>query len=63
MVTDDSHPELDRDIGLLTNCPIVTSNAAQSVFVTWRCGLDVEGLRVQSLERMRRVFIMVLVAG
>jgi hypothetical protein len=70
-------PDLDRDIGLLTNCPIVTSDDAQSVFVNWRyrphiehtyrldqeTGLDVEDLRVQSLERMRRVFIMVLAAA
>jgi hypothetical protein len=70
-------PDLDRDIGLLTNCPIVTSDDAQSVFVTWRyrphiehtyrldqeAGLDVEDLRVQSLEHMRRVFLMVLVAA
>lgn len=70
-------PDLDRDIGLLTNCPIVTSDDAQFVFVTWRCrphiehtyrldqetGLDIEDLRVQSLERMRRVFVMVLVAA
>src|SRR5258707_3916450 len=70
-------PDLDRDIGLLTNCPIVTSDDAQSVFVTWRyrphiehtyrldqeAGLDVEDMRVQSLEHMRRVFVMVLVAA
>jgi len=70
-------PELDRDIGLLTNCPILTTDQAQAVFVTWRCrphiehtyrldqeaGLDVEDMRVHSLEHMRRVFVMVLVAA
>jgi hypothetical protein len=70
-------PELDRDIGLLTNRPILSATDAQSTFVTWRCrphiehtyrldqeaGLDVEDLRVQSLDAMRRVFLMVLVAA
>ncbi len=70
-------PELDRNIALLTNCPIITADHAQSVFVTWRyrpqiehtyrldqeAGLDVEDMRVQSLEHMRRVFVMVLVAA
>ncbi len=70
-------PDLNRDIGLLTNRPIVTSDHAQTVFSSWRyrphiehtyrldqeAGLDVEDLRVQTLEHMRRVFIMVLVAA
>jgi hypothetical protein len=70
-------PDLDRDIGLLTNCPIATPEDAQTVFVTWRyrphiehtyrldqeAGLDLEDLRVHSLEHMRRVFIMVLAAA
>jgi len=70
-------PDLDRDIGLLTNRPINSAQEAQSVFVTWRyrpqiehtyrldqeAGLDVEDLRVHTLEPMRRVFLMVLVAA
>lgn len=70
-------PDLDRDIGLLTNRPIQTATDAQTVFVTWRyrpaiehtyrldqeAGVDVEDLRVHTLEHMRRVFIMVLVAA
>jgi hypothetical protein len=70
-------PDLDRDIGLLTNRPIRCANDAQSAFVTWRCrphiehtyrldqeaGLDVEDLRVHTLEPMRRVFLMTLVAA
>jgi len=70
-------PDLDRDIGLLTNRPITTSADAQAVFVTWRyrpdiehtyrldqeTGLDVEDLRVHTLEHMRRVFLMVLAAA
>ena len=70
-------PDLDRDIGLLTNRPIQTAAEAETVFVTWRCrpqiehtyrldqeaGVDVEDLRVQTLEHMRRVFVMVLAAA
>jgi hypothetical protein len=70
-------PDLDRDIGLLTNRPIHIAAEAQTVFVTWRCrpqiehtyrldqeaGVDVEDLRVQTLEHMRRVFFMVLAAA
>jgi hypothetical protein len=70
-------PDLDRDIGLLTNRPIQTAAEAEAVFVTWRCrpqiehtyrldqeaGVDVEDLRVQTLEHMRRVFFMVLAAA
>ncbi len=70
-------PDLDRDIGLLTNRLIQTVADAEVVFVTWRCrpdiehtyrldqeaGVDVEDLRVQTLEHMRRVFFMVLAAA
>ncbi len=70
-------PDLDRDIGLLTHRPILTAADAESVFITWRfrpdiehpyrldqeAGVDVEDLRVQTLEHMRRVFFMVLAAA
>ncbi len=70
-------PDLDRDFGLLTNRPLLNADDAQSAFVTWRyrphiehtyrldqeAGLDVEDLRVQTLEHMRRVFFMVLTAA
>ena len=70
-------PDLDRDFGLLTNRPVCSAQDAQSVFVTWRyrphiehtyrldqeAGLDVEDLRVHTLEPIRRVFLMVLVAA
>ncbi len=70
-------PDLDRDIALLTNRPVQTTAEAEAVFVTWRCrpdiehtyrldqeaGVDVEDLRVQTLEHMRRVFFMVLTAA
>lgn len=70
-------PDLDRNFGLLTNRPICSALAAHSIFVTWRyrphiehtyrldqeAGLDIEDLRVHTLEPMRRVFLMVLVAA
>jgi len=70
-------PDLDRDIGLLTNRPVLSPADAQAVFVTWRfrpdiehtyrldqeAGLDVEDLRVHTLEHMRRIFLMVLAAA
>jgi hypothetical protein len=70
-------PDLDHDIGLLTNRPIVDAPTAQRVLTAWRyrpqiehtyrfdqeAGLDVEDMRVHSLERMRRVFLMVLLAA
>ncbi len=70
-------PDLNRTIGLLTNRPIQTMAAAETVLVTGRyrpdieqtyrldqeAGVDVEDLRVQTLEQMRRVFLMVLAAA
>ena len=70
-------PDLNRDIGLLTNRPVQTMTDAEAVFVTWRyrpaiehtyrldqeAGVDVEDLRVQTLEHMRRVFFVVLAAA
>ena len=70
-------PDLDRDIGLLTNRPIQTVTDAETVLVTWpyrpdiehtyrldqEAGVNVEDLRVQTLEHTRRVFLMVLTAA
>jgi hypothetical protein len=70
-------PDLDRDIGLLTNRPIQTVTDAETVLVTWRsrpdieptyrldqeAGVDGEDLRVQTLEHMRPVFLMALAAA
>jgi hypothetical protein len=70
-------PDLDRDIGLLTNRPIQTVTDAETVLVTWRsrpdieptyrldqeAGVDGEDLRVQTLEHMRSVFLMALAAA
>jgi hypothetical protein len=70
-------PDHDRDLVLLTNIPIRTATEAQAVYTEWRYrpriehtyrfdqedGLDVEDMRVQTLERMRRVFVLVLMAA
>jgi hypothetical protein len=62
---------------LLTNIPIFSVPIAQEIYADWRLrgriehgyrfdqeqGLDVEDLRVHTLERMRRVFALVLVAA
>jgi len=71
------HPEEDRDLVLLTNVPITTPADAQLVYDQWRhrpsiehtyrfeheAGLDVEDMQVQSLEVMRRLFVLVLLTA
>jgi len=66
-----------RILTLLTNVPILNETIAQEIYTDWRLrgriehgyrfdqeqGLDVEDLRVQTVERMRRVFALVLVAA
>ncbi len=70
-------PDYDRDLVLLTNIPIRSAADAQTVYTDWRYrpqiehtyrfdqedGLDVEDMRVQTLERMRRIFVLVLMAA
>lgn len=70
-------PALDRTLVLLTNVPLHSINEVRQVYDDWRLrariehgyrfdqeqGLDVEDMRVQSLEAMRRLFILVLVAA
>ena len=67
----------NRILTLLTNIPILNETSAQEIYNDWRLrgriehgyrfdqeqGLDVEDLRVHTLERMRRVFALVLVAA
>ncbi len=67
----------ERTLVLLTNVPITSVQKAQSVYSDWRLrsriehgyrfdqeqGLDVEDMRVQTVERMRRLFALVLVAA
>ena len=62
---------------LLTNIPIRTQRMAQEIYNDWRLrgriehgyrfdqeqGLDVEDVRVHTLERMRRIFALVLLAA
>lgn len=75
LIADD--PDDQRQIILLTNVPLTTPEVAEQVYTQWRCrpriehtyrfdqeqGLDVEDMRVQTLERMRRVFVLVLLAA
>lgn len=70
-------PALNRTLVLLTNVPLVTINVVRQVYDDWRLrsriehgyrfdqeqGLDVEDMRVQSLEAMQRLFILVLTAA
>jgi len=70
-------PDYDHDLVLLTNIPVSTAAQAQAVYTEWRYrpqiehiyrfdqedGLDIEDMRVQTLERMRRVFVLVLMAA
>ena len=72
----ESHLE-KRILTWLTNVPILNETSAQEIYNDWRLrrriqqgyrfdqeqGLDVEDLRVQTVERMRRIFALVLVAA
>jgi len=65
------------DLVLITNVPIETAHDAETVYTEWRYrpqvehtyrfdqegGLDVEDMRVRTMERMRRVFVLVLLAA
>jgi hypothetical protein len=66
----------NRDLVLITNVPIDSADDAETVYTEWRHrpriehtyrfdqedGLDVEDMRVRTMERMRRVFVLVLLA-
>jgi hypothetical protein len=70
-------PAQDRTLVLLTNVPLDSIEAVRSVYDDWRLrariehgyrfdqeqGLDVEDMRVQTLERMKRLFLLVLAAA
>lgn len=70
-------PNSGHDLVLLTNRPIYSAADAQAVYNEWRHrpqiehtyrfdqedGLDVEDMRLQTLERMRRMFVLVLLAA
>jgi len=75
LVTEDSLE--NRTLVLLTNVPLDSVQQVKQVYDDWRLrtriehgyrfdqeqGLDVEDMRVRSLERMRRLFILVLLAA
>jgi len=70
-------PDFDRDLVLITNVPIHTASDAKTVYTDWRFrpqiehtyrfdqedGLDIEDVRVRTLERMRRIFVLTLIAA
>lgn len=70
-------PDKDRTLTLITNIPLHSIADVRSVYDDWRLrsriehgyrfdqeqGLDVEDVRVQTLERMKRLFILVLAAA
>jgi hypothetical protein len=74
IVAHDAHR--NHDLVLITNVPVDTAHDAQALYTQWRHrpqiehtyrfdqedGLDIEDVRVQTLERMRRVFVLVLLA-
>lgn len=67
----------NRTLTLITNVPILNEAIAQQLYADWRLreriehgyrfdqeqGLDMEDVRVHTLERMRRIFALVLVAA
>ena len=75
LVADDE--TLNRQLVLITNIPLTSVAAMQQVYNDWRLrtriehgyrfdqeqGLDVEDMRVQTVERMRRLFAVVLLAA
>ncbi len=70
-------PVSGHDLVLLTNLPIHSAAEAKTVYTEWRYrpqiehtyrfdqedGLDIEDMRVHTLERMRRIFVLVLLAA
>jgi hypothetical protein len=75
LVADD--PDMDRQLVLITNIPLQTVAVVQQVYNDWRLrsriehgyrfdqeqGLDVEDMRVHTLDRMRRLFAIVLLSA
>jgi hypothetical protein len=70
-------PDEERVIVLLTNIAIANAEDARLVYTEWRhrpkiehvyrfeqeAGLDIEDVRVRTIERMRRVFVLVLITA
>jgi hypothetical protein len=75
LVADD--PQMDRQLALITNVPLDCVAIVQQVYNDWRLrsriehgyrfdqeqGLDVEDMRVHTLDRMRRLFAIVLLSA
>ncbi len=75
LVADD--PSMDRELVLITNVSLETIPIVQQVYNDWRLrsriehgyrfdqeqGLDVEDMRVHTLDRMRRLFAIVLLSA
>lgn len=75
LVVDD--PTMDRQLVLITNIPLETLPIVQQVYNDWRLrsriehgyrfdqeqGLDVEDMRLHILDRMRRLFAIVLLSA
>jgi hypothetical protein len=71
------NPLMRRQLVLITNVPLVSVKVVQQVYHDWRLhfrieqgyrfdqeqGLDVEDMRVRTLERMRRLFALILLAA
>lgn len=67
----------EEDLVLITNVPIESTTDAETVYSEWRFrpqvehtyrfdqedGLDIEDIRVHTMERMRRVFVLTLLAA
>lgn len=70
-------PDLGRDLVLITNVEVARPATARALYSQWRFrpriehtyrfdqedGLDIEDLRVRTVERMRRLFVLVLLAA
>jgi hypothetical protein len=77
LVAHEKNTDPNDDLVLITNVPIDTARDAETVYTEWRYrpqvehtyrfdqedGLDVEDMRVRTMERMRRVFVLVLLAA
>ena len=75
LVADDQ--TLDRQLVLITNVPLISVSVVQQVYNDWRLrtriehgyrfdqeqGLDVEDMRVQTVERMKRLLAIVLLSA
>jgi len=75
LVADD--PQMDRQLVLITNVPLDCVAMVQQIYNDWRLrsriehgyrfdqeqGLDVEDIRVHTLDRMRRLFAIVLLSA